>query len=87
MEVTGVKVERLQENSEDDAIAEGVDAISLADVPRQAAWSRRQDFSRLWDSLNVKRGYGWEMNPWVVAVTFTVHLQNIDVLLAARAAA
>lgn len=23
-----------------------------------------------WDSLNAKRGYGWDMNPWVFVVSF-----------------
>lgn len=80
LEVTGVRVQRVQEISEEDADAEGVDAVSMADVPRQAAWSRRQDFSRLWDSLNAKRGFGWEENPWVVAITFKAHRCNVDIL-------
>lgn len=70
LEVTDVRVERLQDISEDDATAEGVDAVSLADVPRQATWSRRQDFAHLWDSLNKKRDYGWDTNPWVWVVAF-----------------
>lgn len=70
LEVTGVRVERLHDISEEDARAEGVAAISVADVPRQAAWSDRQDFSRLWDSINAKRGFGWEKNPWVWVVEF-----------------
>ena len=70
--VTSVRVERLQDISEDDAKAEGVEAVSVADVPRQAAWSNRQDFSRLWDSINKKRGFGWDKNPWVWVVEFKV---------------
>lgn len=70
--VTNVRVERLQEINEEDAKAEGVEAISVADVPRQASWSNRQDFSRLWDSINKKRGFGWDKNPWVWVVGFKV---------------
>lgn len=70
LDVTAVRVERLQDISEDDAIAEGVDAVSLADSPRQATWSRRQDFAQLWNSLNEKRGYGWSENPWVWVIEF-----------------
>lgn len=71
LEVKSVRVERVQEISEQDAMAEGVDAVSIADVPRQAAWSRRQDFSRLWDSINGKRpGCSWQENPWVWVVEF-----------------
>lgn len=27
-------------------------------------------FRDLWDSINAKRGFGWDTNPWVWAVTF-----------------
>ncbi|GAG80711.1 unnamed protein product, partial [marine sediment metagenome] len=30
----------------------------------------RNGFRILWDSLNAKRGYGWETNPWVWVITF-----------------
>lgn len=30
----------------------------------------RDAFHRLWDSINAARGYGWDANPWVWAVTF-----------------
>ena len=68
LEVTEVRVQRLQEISEEDARAEGVEAISVSDVPRQAAWSCRQDFARLWGTIH---GPGaWEANPWVAAISF-----------------
>ena len=70
LDVKAIRVERLQEITEEAAIAEGVDAVSLADAPRQAVWSRRQDFAQLWDSLNKKRGFGWDLNPWVWVVSF-----------------
>ena len=28
------------------------------------------DFIHLWDSINAKRGYGWDVNPWVWVVEF-----------------
>jgi hypothetical protein len=70
LEIEQVRVERLKEITEADAIAEGVDFVSLDDVRRQATWSRRQDFAQLWDRLNKKRGYGWETNPWVWVIEF-----------------
>ena len=74
--VTDVRVQRLQEISEADAVAEGVDAITMVDVPRQAAMSRRSDFAAIWNSLH---GPGaWDANPWVAAYTFEVHRCNID---------
>jgi hypothetical protein len=27
-------------------------------------------FQKLWDSINSKRGYGWNVNPWVWAISF-----------------
>ena len=70
LDVKAVRIQRLQNITEDDAVAEGVDAVSVADVPRQATWTRRQDFAQLWNSLNEKRGFGWDTNPWVWVVTF-----------------
>jgi hypothetical protein len=70
LEITAVRVERVQKITEQDAITEGVEHVSIADVPRQAAWDHRQDFSRLWDALNAKRGFAWATNPWVWVVAF-----------------
>ena len=83
--VEGVKVERLQDISEEDARAEG---LLLADAGGVQCW-RGQDrspvtpcasvaFQDLWDSINAKRGYGWSENPWVVAVSFRPVAANID---------
>lgn len=74
--VTDVRVQRLQEISEADAMAEGVDAVTMDDVPRQAAMSRRSDFAALWNSLHGPEA--WDANPWVAAYSFTVQQGNID---------
>lgn len=65
LEITEVRVERLQEISEADAIAEGME-YEWHGVPVGAV----ESYERLWDSLNAKRGYLWESNPWVFAITF-----------------
>lgn len=77
--VTGVKVERLQEISEGDAVAEG--AMEYPERGSGEAIEPRPwfAFSCLWSSINAKRpGCRWADNPWVVAPTFTHQLGNID---------
>ncbi len=65
LEITGVHVERVQDISFDDAIAEGVcvDAHGMRSECRN--W-----FCALWNSINAKRGYGWDANPWVWVIEF-----------------
>lgn len=120
LEVTGVRVQRAQDISEADAVAEGLyrQEPTAEDLewyrehcaehgndpdkdPMQGVWmvpgvrqgwgnskaERSKDtwaptaafgFRLLWDSLNAKRGFGWDANPWVAAYSFTVHRCNID---------
>ncbi len=66
LEVTAARIQRLHEISEGDAMAEGVDAIPEA----PAALNRRTAFAGLWDSINAKRRFGWDVNPWVWVYTF-----------------
>ena len=61
LEVTGIRVERVRDISEEDAHAEGFDGSEYTAV----TW-----FRNLWDSINAKRGYGWDANPWCWVVTF-----------------
>ncbi len=69
LRVTNVRVERLQDISEEDARAEGVNGI-----PRSTVLYPNDDyiypFKQLWNSLNQKRGYGWDTNPWVWVIEF-----------------
>ena len=71
--VTEVRVQRLQAISRGDAMAEGCPFSNMADGPDPRDWYRD-----LWNDLNAKRGYGWDTNPWVVAVSFQVRAGNID---------
>ena len=63
-EVMQVRVERVQDISEGDAKAEGVRGI-----PRSRELFPTDDyrypFHELWDSINKKRGYSFESNPFV----------------------
>jgi len=62
LELMNVRVERVQEISDKDALAEGL--VECYDM------TPSQSFSDLWDSINAKRSYGWGVNPWVWVLTF-----------------
>jgi hypothetical protein len=70
LEVTGVRVERLQDISEADAVAEGVDSsmpCGALDNGTSECHPRCQ-YKGLWESIN---GPGaWDANPWVWVVEF-----------------
>lgn len=63
LEVTGVRVERLQDISEEDARAEGFGFEPPSTV------DPREGFRLAWSGLNGKRA-PWASNPWVWAVEF-----------------
>ena len=70
LEITSVRVERLQEISEEDAAAEG----SSGCFEKHLHYDGREfrcSFERLWDSINATRpGHSWESNPWVWCLSF-----------------
>lgn len=74
LEVTGVRVQRVQDITHDDAVAEGVRTGNWRKnegKKRHPLWSCAFNrFVILWDSINAKRGYSWESNPWVWVVEF-----------------
>jgi hypothetical protein len=76
LDVTEVRIQRLQEITEADAKAEGVlpSGWEGSDVPGHF----RIAFRDLWNTLHTKPGERWEDNPWIVAVSFGVRLGNID---------
>jgi hypothetical protein len=71
LEVSDVRVDRVQEITEEDAMAEGfADTETLYYNGARAKATAGANFRFLWDSLNAKRGFGWDANPWVWVVTF-----------------
>lgn len=67
--VTDVRVQRLQDTAEADAIAEGARDVA--------------EYSSIWQSLYGPDS--WDQNPWVVALTFAAHRCNIDAMEVASA--
>ena len=70
LRVTGVRVERLQDIGEHDAVLEGVGTEVFGQEGEPQSKSARPAFARLWDSLNEKRGFGWSVNPLVWVIEF-----------------
>ena len=70
LEITGVRVERVQDIILDDVIEEGIEPINLPLAPFATIFGTTGKFVRLWNSINTKRGYGWDVNPWVWVVEF-----------------
>ncbi len=73
LRVTDVRVERVQDISLDDCIAEGISCPSQfvmgsegpTENPSAENWEPDAAFAALWDAFNARRGFGWEANPWV----------------------
>lgn len=66
LEITEIRVQRLQEISEEDAIAEGCQLTISFHESR--TYTAREQFLTLWESIN---GAGsWAANPWVWCVSF-----------------
>lgn len=93
LEITEVRVERVQDISEEDAIAEGIQSeymivgvncnggrhaedqalrFFVHDTPDESDQFEcaGDAFASLWDSINAKRGFGWDVNPFVWAISF-----------------
>jgi len=76
LEVTAVRVERVRDISEEDAQAEGCEnnvRLIYGNEARPIDYEGLyavERFENLWDSINAKRGYSWESNPWVWVIEF-----------------
>ena len=75
LEITEVRVQRVQEISEEDALEEGAMEWwnSLSRAEQESIYSGGRGpcgaFHDLWDSINAKK-HPWSANPWVWALTF-----------------
>ena len=83
LKVTNVRAERLQDISEEDAKAEGAVKVHFVVHPIDGNvvyldgiyGTYKEGFEMLWDSINQKRGYGWQTNPFV----FVYELERVEV--------
>jgi len=77
--VTSVRVQRVQNIVPMDCYAEG--AYTAQDITNAyhglRCWGQQleiefalQSFKQLWNSINAKRGSGWDTNPWVWVISF-----------------
>ena len=71
LEIVNIRVERVQDISEEDAKAEGTKGL-YDDWAGPGKLTYRKPYKALWDSINSKRGYGWDVNPWVWVIEFKV---------------
>lgn len=70
LKITSVRVQRLQDISCADAIAEGIRPAANSMTIDCDTADPRKEFSRLWNSINGPDS--WDQNPWVWALTFRV---------------
>ena len=63
LEVTRVRVERVQSITEEDARAEGVGPVTTR--------GSRAAYAKLWDSINGRKA-AWSANPWCFVIDFRV---------------
>jgi hypothetical protein len=82
LEITGIRIERIQDITEADTIKEGInrgpDENRMCDF-KDCKYTLDHNencgvclFRQLWEILNKKRSYNWESNPWVYAISFKV---------------
>lgn len=84
LEITDIRIERLQEISEGDAEAEGywqdfktweksttrLPSGNISSGFGDILEDPRDWYQKGWDALNAKRGYSWESNPFVWVIEF-----------------
>lgn len=79
LEITGVRVERLQDISREDAIAEGIQVLPLQSADDPSAWwqsapgvnqerTPQASFQALWRSIH--GADSWDANPWLWVIGF-----------------
>ncbi len=78
LEITDIRVERLQDINRGDCMAEGCPFPNIAKETDPVKW-----FSDLWESINGPDS--WDKNPWVWVIEFKPIIKNVDQVLAEAA--
>ena len=66
LEIVRVRVERLQVITIEDILAEGIPPLACDEDGSEMY----EAYADLWDEINAKRGFGWDVNPWVWVIEF-----------------
>lgn len=85
LEVIGIRIERLNDISDADAIAEGIRPLPLQSADDPSAWyevepgvcqsrSPRGSYAALWERINGKGS--WALNPWVWVILYRRLMQH-----------
>jgi hypothetical protein len=74
LEIIDIRLERLQDISDEDAKAEGVIVPKALKMLGEyyTGSTHKVAFNTLWDSINAAAGYGWEKNPYVWVIVFKI---------------
>lgn len=70
LEIKAIRVEPVQQISDQDVIAEGVAIEWPGPGPEPYRRNLLAVYSYLWNKINAKRGYPWSANPWVWVIEF-----------------
>ena len=77
LKVTDIRIERVQDITEENAIAEGCKMAGDFPAERKIddgiyeGWdAAREWFADSWQNLYKSKGYGWDDNPWVWVIEF-----------------
>lgn len=72
LEITNIKVERVQDISEEDAMGEGMrDSRGFNMMPSYTSENHyKLKFKKLWDFIHRKDEFNWELNSWIWAIEF-----------------
>jgi hypothetical protein len=70
LEITNVGIQRVQDITGSDAKAEGIGEPYACRSESGYNFEMRYQFRKFWNSINEKRGYGWDSNPFVWVIEF-----------------